>query len=146
MDLKDAKLSEVIAQLSAAFQKANPGLLIKCTISPDQLDSQPLVNVKFEEMPFGAALVWIEDSAGGARVVVRDYGLVITSVDDMPPGAPTLHDFWKGAKGEEKAPVKDQSLNSPAEQVNGVVQTSKARRSGAHLGRQERRRRTKQRT
>jgi hypothetical protein len=124
--LKDTKLSTVIAEVSAAFQKANPGMLIKCNYSPDLLDNKPLENVKFEEMPFGAVLVWIEDSVGGARVVVRDYGLVIAPETELPPGAPTLHDFWKGAKGEEKAPEKKQSSNPPAEQIEGVVKTVNA--------------------
>jgi hypothetical protein len=123
LELKKTKLIEVIAEVSAAFQKANPGLLIKCNIAPDQLNDQVLENVKFEEMPFGAVLVWVEDSAGGSRVVVRDYGLVIAPEMELPPGAPTLHDFWKGAKGEEKAPAKDQSSNPPTEHIQGVVKT-----------------------
>ncbi len=102
LELKKTKLVEVIADVSAAFQKANPGLLIKCNISPDQLDNYTLESVKFEEMPFGAVLVWIEDSAAGSGVVIRDYGLVIAPADNLPPGAPTLHDFWKGEKGEDK--------------------------------------------
>jgi hypothetical protein len=121
LDLKKAKLSTVIAEVSAAFQKANPGLLIKCNFPPDQLGEE-LENVRFDEMPFGAVLVWIEDSVGNGAVVVRDYGLVIAPMGELPPGAPTLHDFWKGAKGEEKAPAKDQSVNSPsAPSISGLV-------------------------
>jgi hypothetical protein len=118
---KEAKLSTVVAEVSAAFQKANPGLLIKCNITQDQLDSQGAQDVLFVEMPFGAVLVWIEDSCTSA-VVVRDYGLVIAPMTELPPGAPSLHDFWKGAKGENKAPAKDESLNSPSDPgVSGLV-------------------------
>ena len=123
LNLKEAKLSTVIAEVSAAFQKANPGLLIKCNIAPDQMSPLALDKVQFDNMPFGAVLVWIEDSEPGIGVVVRDYGLVIDSNGQLPPGAPTLHDFWKGASGDEKAPpAKDQSLNSPsAPSISGLV-------------------------
>jgi hypothetical protein len=50
-------------------------------------------------MPFSAVLVWIEDSVGGARVVVRDYGLVIAPESELPPGAPTLHKFLEVGEG-----------------------------------------------
>ncbi len=101
LELKKTKLSVVIAEVSAAFQKANPGLIIKCNISPDQLDNYTSESVKFEEMPFSAVLVWIEDSVAGARVVVRDYGLVIAPESYLPPGAPTLHAFLEAAQGAQ---------------------------------------------
>jgi hypothetical protein len=99
LDVKEANLSEVIANVSTAFQKANPGLLIKCNFTQGQLDEKP-ISVKFDQMPFGAVLVWIEDSAPNSLVVVRDYGLVIAPNDQLPPGAPSLHDFWNAA-GQE---------------------------------------------
>jgi hypothetical protein len=115
LELKKAKLSAVVAEVSAAFQKANPGLLIKCNFTLDQLDSQEMVSVQFDAMPFGAILVWIEDSVSGGRVAVRDYGLVIGSEEGLPPGAPTLHDFWKAGE--------DHSSNPPAKHVEGVVKS-----------------------
>jgi hypothetical protein len=124
LDLKNKKLPEVVADVSAAFQKANPGLLIKCNIASDQLAPEKVLeSVQFDKMPFGAVLVWIEDSVPGSGVVVRDYGLVIDMTSELPPGAPSLHDFWKAGKAEEKAPEKDQSSNPPAKHVEGVVKT-----------------------
>jgi hypothetical protein len=121
LDLKETVLSDVIANVSGAFEKANPGLLIKCNISQDILDKK--VSVQFDKMPFGAVLVWIEDSVPSSGVVVRDYGLVIDMKPHLPPGAPSLHDFWKSGKAEEKAPEKDQSSNPPAKHVEGVVKS-----------------------
>ena len=68
-------------------------------------------------MPFGAALEWMEDAIPGNCFVVRDYGLVIVPKDQLPPGAPLLHDFWKGAKIE----AKDQPPNPAAKVVQGEV-------------------------
>lgn len=125
-DLKKAKLSQVVADVSAAFQKANPGLIIKCNFTPDELDSREVDNVQFDKVPFGAVLVWIEDSVSLSRVVVRDYGLVIASAEGVPQGAPSLHGFWKLGQEDEKWPTKEQSSNAPAKNVEGVVESINA--------------------
>jgi type II secretory pathway component PulM len=123
LELKDKELSEVIATVNTAFQKANPGLLLNYNLANSRGDVGNIVSIKFEQMPFGAVLEWIEDSVLDYRFVVRDYGLVMTSKDELPPGAPLLREFWKGAKEEDKAPAKDQSSNPPAKYVHGVVKS-----------------------
>jgi len=108
LDAKELSLEELIAALDKAFQEANSGLLIK-----NNTDSGIVhVPVRFDRMPFGAVLEWIEDTVPDCRVVVRDYGIVIALKDQLPPGAPSLRDFWKGGKGEDKAPAKESSNNA----------------------------------
>jgi len=123
LELKDKELSEVIATVNTAFQKANPGLLLNYNLANSRGDVDNIVSIKFDQMPFGAVLEWIEDSVLDYRFVVRDYGLVMTLKDELPPGAPLLREFWKGAKANEKAPEKDQSSNPPIKNVQGVVKS-----------------------
>ena len=62
--------------------------------------------------------------APGNCFVVRDYGLVLAP-DDLPPGAPLLHDFWKGAKAEERSrPIQSIKIEGKIEGLSedgGVV-------------------------
>ena len=93
------RIGEVILALKDAFEKDNPGLLINVN-SFDKFrgdEDSPLPASRFDHVSFGAALEWIEDTLPGCRVVVRDYGIVLAPKDQLPPGAPLLHDFWKGA-------------------------------------------------
>jgi hypothetical protein len=121
LKVTDKSLGEVIDELSKAFQDDNQGLLIKQNVGTGGL----VVSVHFDHMPFGAALEWVEDAMPDARVVVRDYGLVIAPKDQVPPGAPLLHDFWKGAKADDKADAKRQASewapNPPPVLVEGLV-------------------------
>jgi hypothetical protein len=110
-------IGDVIRAVSKAFEESNPGLLIKNNMTPDEVS----VPARFDHMPFGAVLEWIEDTVPDCRVVVRDYGLVIAPKDQLPSGAPLLHDFWKGVKNEVKTGAKDPPLNPPAKLVKGEV-------------------------
>ena len=59
------------------------------------------MTARLEGISFGAALQWLEDVLPNARVVVREYGLLIAPKERVPPGAVLLNDFWKGA-GKDK--------------------------------------------
>jgi hypothetical protein len=72
-------------------------------------DPPAKVTVELREVPLGAALEWLEDSLPGYRAVVREYGILITAQDRVPPGAASLHDFWKG-KREDKPKPDPESL------------------------------------
>lgn len=58
------------------------------------------------KLPVGAYLQAIEDSVPDLRIVVREYGLLVTTRDRFPEGAIRVVDFWK-AKKEEKPAVKN---------------------------------------
>src|SRR5439155_25807060 len=68
---------------------------------------------------------WLEDSLPGHQFVVRDYGLVLMPKDERPPpGAPLLHEFWKGSKAEDKnagKEAKEWAPNPPPVLVEGQV-------------------------
>lgn len=51
-------------------------------------------------VPLGAALQCFEDTFG-LRILVRDYGLVVTLPDRVPPGAMSLREFWKSPAAKE---------------------------------------------
>lgn len=47
------------------------------------------------ELPLGAWLQALEDSAPNVRMVVREYGILVTPKDRVPDGAMTVQEFWK---------------------------------------------------
>ena len=49
------------------------------------------------ELPLGAALQWMED-AFGVRCVVREYGIVVTREDRVPPGALSASELWRSSE------------------------------------------------
>jgi hypothetical protein len=94
-------------------------------------EKEPALNIKFvpspvapqkltfelKDLPLGAALEYLEDSLPNYAIVVREYGLLLTPADRVPPGAVSLHDFWKRGRGQTTTGVK----NPPAKDVEGVV-------------------------
>ena len=58
-----------------------------------------------EELPVGAWLQLFADGTHEARILVREYGLLITHKDRNPPDAMSVFDFWK-QKPEKKAEPK----------------------------------------
>ena len=50
-----------------------------------------------EPIPLGAFFQWAEDRFGW-RFIIREYGIVVTDRDQMPPGALPLLDFWRQGK------------------------------------------------
>jgi hypothetical protein len=73
------------------------------------------VSVHLDNIPLAAVLQLAEDLMPGYRFVVRDYGLLLTREDHLPPGAPLLHEFRKGEPGAASA------KNPPAENVEGLI-------------------------
>ncbi len=60
-----------------------------------QRDAPSLKVVLAGKMPVGAFIQAIEDTDPNLRVVIRDYGLLLTSKDRVPDGAIRAVDFWK---------------------------------------------------
>ena len=54
-------------------------------------------------MPVGAVLQSFEDQAPEIRIVVREYGLLVTTADRIPEGATRAVDFWKAGERVLKA-------------------------------------------
>ena len=74
-----------------------------------------------EPLPLGAALQLYQDLADdGVRFVVRDYGILVTDSQWVPPGAVLLHDFWKHKPVDPKK-RDDSAKNPPPEHVEGLV-------------------------
>jgi hypothetical protein len=70
-----------------------------------------LISLELKEVPLGAVIQAIQDSTRGLRFVVRDYGVLVTWEDRLPPRALLLEDFWEGEAGKEKA--KNNAFKKP---------------------------------
>src|SRR5439155_3897940 len=92
VDYKEVTLDKLLSDLAA---KA-PGVAIQRNLA-----LADLADVKFSmrlgEVPLGAALLALQDTLPGLRVVARNYGILITWEHQVPLGAVRLFDFWKGA-------------------------------------------------
>lgn len=55
-------------------------------------------------LPLGAWLQAVEDSDENLRIVVRDYGLLVTTRDRLPEGALRVQDLWKGKHAQVPKP------------------------------------------
>ena len=57
-------------------------------------------------MPIGAWLQVIEDTDPEVRILVRDYGLLVTTKDRIPEGAARAVDFWKAKETKPREEKK----------------------------------------
>jgi hypothetical protein len=76
------------------------------------------IDLKFDhEVPLGAALqAWQDVCSPSVRMVVREYGILVTDDKHVPPGASLLYDVWKGGKDARAARAA-----KAAERVEGKV-------------------------
>jgi hypothetical protein len=82
-----------------------------------------------DRIPLGAALQAIQDTVPGLRFAVREYGILVTWEDALPPDALLVHDFWKGEEAKAKAKIDrapDETgappkSNPPPKQVTGKI-------------------------
>jgi hypothetical protein len=58
------------------------------------------------KLSVGAWFQAIEDSDPSVRILVRDYGLLLTTKDRVPDGAIRVLDFWKAKEAKPKAEPK----------------------------------------
>jgi hypothetical protein len=95
LDLQKAQLREALEYLR---ELTGVNIHYAAKVSEDES-----VKVRFSEpVPFGAVAQWFEDNYN-VRFVVRDYGIVIVDPKTIPPGAMSLHDFWKSEKKKKAA-------------------------------------------
>src|SRR5262245_32778108 len=94
-EFRDSPPREIIEWLSTNLKGINVHLSAK-------LAPNGKVNLKLtESIPVGAALQWLEDEFD-LRCVLREYGIVITERDHVPPGATPLLEIWKQRPKETK--------------------------------------------
>jgi hypothetical protein len=53
--------------------------------------------MRLGEVPLGSALLALQDTLPGLRVVARNYGILLTWEHQVPLGAVRLFDFWKNS-------------------------------------------------
>jgi hypothetical protein len=87
--LDGGKVPSLIQSLMTAAKSDIP---VRVVVSSDQ-EVHPNLKGK---LPVGAWLQAIEDCDLGLRLVVRDYGLLLTTSDRVPDGALRIQDLWKG--------------------------------------------------
>jgi hypothetical protein len=98
-DYRDVPLRDVLKGL----EEKVPGVPFQRNLALRDLD-QVKVSLRLGEVPLGAALQALTDTVPGLRMVVRDYGILVTWEHQVPLGSVRLYDFWKG--GEKAAPAK----------------------------------------
>jgi BMFP domain-containing protein YqiC len=104
-----------VADVLRVLREKEPALNIKYV--PRQ-GAGPKLTFELKDMPVGAALEYLLDSLTDYTIVIREYGLLLTVEDRAPPGAVSLHDFWK--KGRSPAAAGAEK-NPPPQDVEGVV-------------------------
>lgn len=100
LHIQDKPLSEALKMIE---EKA-PGILFHVVLPSEQM-AKMKVNLHLEQIPLGATLQALEDSfpemrsqnlgRGALRLAVREYGILVTTQESLPPGAILLYDFWK---------------------------------------------------
>ena len=96
---RDVPLRDVLKGL----EEKVPGVPFQRNLALRDLD-QVKVSLRLGEVPLGAALQALADTVPGLRMVVRDYGILVTWEHQVPLGSVRLYDFWKG--GEKAPPAK----------------------------------------
>jgi len=95
------KEASVVDMVEAVLRQAKSDVPVRVMLSPQR----PLPAVNFQgKLTVGAWVQAIEDTDPTIRLVVRDYGLLLTNVDRVPPGALRVQDLWKGNYAELKKP------------------------------------------
>jgi hypothetical protein len=89
---------KTFAEVFKDFEKKLDGIAFRNVQGPPagQMD------INLGQVPLGSAIQAVNDVLADYRFVVRDYGILFTHRDMLPPGALLLHDFWKSDAGKEK--------------------------------------------
>jgi len=88
----------VVAALELVLDAAKSDIPLRVMV-PNQPDAPVVMKGK---LTVGAWIEAIEDSDPNLRLVVRDYGLLLTTRDRRPDGSLTVQDVWKGNYAELK--------------------------------------------
>jgi hypothetical protein len=91
--------------LKAVLDQAGGDIPLRDTLPANQHVGTVTLKGK---LPVGAWIQAVEDSDPELRVVVRDYGLLVTTRDRVPEGALRVQDLWKGNYAEVKPKKVDE--------------------------------------
>jgi hypothetical protein len=94
---------------------------------PDkELAGPAALDLTFDQpVPLGAIFQAYQDSVGPElRLVVRDYGILVTDDKHVPPGALLLYDVWKGGK-EKKTEKVEKTTDKIEGKITSVDESSK---------------------
>jgi hypothetical protein len=123
---KDTPFKEVLEFLEDKV----PGITFRIVEGKKAIKTLPIELTFKQKIPLGAALQALGDGVPGLRFAVREYGVLVTWEEQLPPGAVLLHDFWKGDAGKDGADSLEKSgdhpaakTNPPAEPVHGQIKT-----------------------
>jgi hypothetical protein len=118
MQVSNQPLADVLHYLE---EKA-PGLAFRILDAKDKQVSELAVSLTLHEVPTGAVLQALQDSFPGLSFVVREYGVLVTWADRVPPGALRLDSFWK-ADAEKRPPGKESPAGKPGTtpEVKGTI-------------------------
>jgi hypothetical protein len=104
----NSRESPVTDALHAVLQVSGSNVPVRETLPTNQGFGTVTLKGK---LPVGAWIQAIEDTDANLRIVVRDYGLLMTTRGGVPDGALRVQDLWKGnyvelkqKKAEEKKP------------------------------------------
>jgi hypothetical protein len=86
--------------LEHLLERAKTNISLRCLMATEA-DAAPKVTLK-GKMTVGACIQAIEDTDPNYRVLVRDYGLLLTTRAGVPEGALRAQDVWKGNYAELK--------------------------------------------
>jgi len=89
----------VAQSLRGVLEEARTDILLRVLA----LDDNPVVTLK-GKLTVGAWIEAIEDTDPSLRLLVRDYGLLLTTKDRHPDGALRVQDVWRGNYTELKKP------------------------------------------
>jgi hypothetical protein len=93
VELSEVKLKRLHAGLGAVLLSLREQTGIDFILTMDDVNAEKMVYIT-RPMPFGACLQWVEDTYK-VRFIARDYGIVVTSPDNSPPGAIFVMDVWR---------------------------------------------------
>jgi hypothetical protein len=108
-NLDNAPLADVMDFIN----EMAPGANFRIAKSSNIADMKVDLHFK-EKIPLGAALQALQDSLANLEFVVRDYGVLVTMFEKVPPGAVRLHDFWKADKRAQEKDKKAPEKNNPS--------------------------------
>ncbi len=98
VDYREVTLKDLLRDLGAATS----GVAIQRNLALADLDAIRF-SMRLGEVPVGAALLALQDTLPGLRVVARNYGILVTWEHQVPLGAVRLFDFWKGPAGSARS-------------------------------------------
>jgi hypothetical protein len=111
-----------LSDVLAAIEKAAPDVSFRVVDLKDRpIASLQVSNFRVQDLPVVAVLQGLEDTFPGLVFVVREYGILVTWSERLPPGAARVEAFWKAGK-EKPKPAEDAARkNPPLEDVRGTI-------------------------